>query len=64
LIEFYETGQTELYNLKEDLGETKNLAVSMKQKVDELRDDLDAWPPSYDKYGHTWFLERFVRTLA
>jgi len=33
----------ELYNLKEDIGERRNLALTRKDKRDELLDDLLAW---------------------
>ena len=39
LIKFYE-GQMELFDLKNDLGETKNLAASMTEKVKELESRL------------------------
>jgi len=43
LIEFYEDGRLELYNLREDIGETDNLAAKMPTKARELRKKLDAW---------------------
>jgi arylsulfatase A-like enzyme len=43
LMEFYEDGRLELYNLKDDLGETKNLAVKMPEKARELHAKLAAW---------------------
>ncbi|WP_421897665.1 sulfatase [Marinoscillum sp.] len=43
LIEFYDTGERELYNLKEDVGEENNLASSNPQKVDELQSKLIEW---------------------
>jgi arylsulfatase A-like enzyme len=43
LIEFLEDGRLELYNLKTDLGETKNLASSMPEKAEELRKRLADW---------------------
>jgi arylsulfatase A len=43
LIERYEDGSLELYNLKDDIGETKNLADQMPQKAAELRQMLDQW---------------------
>ena len=39
LIKFYE-GPMELFNLKDDLGETKNLASVMPEKVKELNSRL------------------------
>ena len=36
LIEFYEDGHSELYNLREDIGEANDLASAMPEKVGEL----------------------------
>jgi len=43
LIEFFEDGHCELYNIVEDIGETKDLAASMPDKARELHDELVAW---------------------
>jgi arylsulfatase A-like enzyme len=43
LLEFFETGTVELYNLRDDLGETRNLAAQSPAKVQELRAKLAAW---------------------
>jgi arylsulfatase A-like enzyme len=43
LIEWYEDGQIELYNLQEDLGENNDLAARMPDKAEELRRKLHAW---------------------
>ena len=43
LIEFYEDGRVELYNLREDLGERNDLAAKMPEKAAELRRMLHAW---------------------
>lgn len=43
LVEFFEDGRLELYNLREDLSESKDLAAAMPQKVKELHDRLIAW---------------------
>ena len=48
LIEFYEDGGVELYNLKKDVGEKENLAEKMPQKVAELRKLLDQWLEKVD----------------
>ena len=42
LVEFYHWEQTELYNLKEDLGEQNNLAATYPEKVEELKNKLKA----------------------
>jgi len=36
-------GSYELYNLKEDISETKNLAESNPQKLEELKVELKVW---------------------
>ena len=43
LLEFFEDGRVELYNLKDDLGEKKDLAAAMPDKARELREKLAAW---------------------
>ncbi len=43
LMEFFESGDLELYHLGEDIGETKNLAQSHPEKARELHDRLKAW---------------------
>lgn len=74
LIEFYEDGFRELYNLREDIGERKNLASAMPEKAEELRRNLDAWrksvgaqmpvatPENYDPAKtEEWMRDRFQR---
>jgi arylsulfatase A-like enzyme len=46
LIEFFEDGRLELYNLKSDLGESQNLAEAERQKRDELHRRLVGWRTS------------------
>jgi arylsulfatase A-like enzyme len=43
LIEFFDDMRVELYNLREDVGEQRNLANGMPAKVDELCTRLHAW---------------------
>ena len=43
LIEFFETGKIELYNLALDIGERDNLAATRPEKARELHDQLRAW---------------------
>jgi arylsulfatase A-like enzyme len=43
LMEFLEDSRLELYNLRDDIGETKNLATAMPDKTKELRAKLVAW---------------------
>jgi uncharacterized sulfatase len=48
LIEFYEDGRLELYNLKRDIAEKHNLATEMPQKAAQLQQKLAAWRKSVD----------------
>ena len=48
LIEFFEEGNLELYNLQEDPNETSNLAASHPEKAEELLKQLKAWRKSVD----------------
>jgi arylsulfatase A-like enzyme len=43
LMEFFEDGRLELYNLKDDIGEKNNLATAMPDKTRELHNRLLAW---------------------
>jgi arylsulfatase A-like enzyme len=43
LIEFFEDGRLELYNLREDIGEEHNLADAQPQVATRLHDMLRAW---------------------
>jgi arylsulfatase A-like enzyme len=43
LIEFFEDGKLELFNLRDDIGETKDLAVQMPDRVRELHARMTAW---------------------
>jgi len=43
LMEFLEDNHLELYNLKDDLSEQKNLATTMPDKAKALHDQLQAW---------------------
>jgi arylsulfatase A len=46
LIEFYEDGRLELYNLKDDIGEKNNLATKLPERAAELQQKLAAWRKS------------------
>ncbi len=46
LVEQFEDDSVELYNLREDIGETNNLAASEPARVDFLRRELQAWRTS------------------
>jgi arylsulfatase A-like enzyme len=43
LLEFFEEGRLELYNVREDLGEQHNLAAKMPDKARQLQAKLAAW---------------------
>ncbi len=43
LMEFFEDGRLELYNLKDDIGEQKNLATEQPEKTKELHAKMIAW---------------------
>jgi arylsulfatase A-like enzyme len=46
LMEYFEDGRLELYNLREDAGETTNLAKQQAQRAGELQARLAAWRKS------------------
>ena len=46
LIQYFENGQLEVYNLQDDPGEAKNLAEEQPQRRDELLRALEAWRKS------------------
>jgi arylsulfatase A-like enzyme len=48
VIEFYEDGKLELYNLKHDIGEKNDLAAKMPDKLKELHQMLKDWRKSVD----------------
>jgi arylsulfatase A-like enzyme len=48
LIEFYEDGSLELYNLREDPSERRNLAVKEPKRTAELHEKLKRWRSSVD----------------
>lgn len=43
LMEFFEDGRLELYNLRDDVGETKNLAKDQPEKAAELLARMKTW---------------------
>jgi uncharacterized sulfatase len=43
LIEFFEDGEVELYDLSSDVGESKNRAANHPDKTTELRGGLAEW---------------------
>jgi arylsulfatase A len=43
LLEYYEDGRVELYNIKKDLGEATNLASAQPEIAEHLRAELHDW---------------------
>jgi len=43
LLWFYDDDSVELYNLKNDIGESNNLASELPDKARQLRAELQAW---------------------
>ncbi len=48
LIEFYEDGSLELYNLRDDLGERRNLAAREPKRAAALHEKLKRWRGNVD----------------
>ncbi|MEP7366764.1 MAG: sulfatase/phosphatase domain-containing protein, partial [Acidobacteriota bacterium] len=48
LIENLETGKSELYNLKSDVGERKDLAGAEAKRFEAMRGELHAWRKKVD----------------
>jgi uncharacterized sulfatase len=48
LIEYYEDDRVELYNLAEDLGETRDLAETETGRTAEMRTELREWLKQVD----------------
>jgi arylsulfatase A-like enzyme len=46
LQEYFEDGHLELYNLRDDIGQTNNLAAKLPDKTKELHTRLAAWRQS------------------
>jgi arylsulfatase A-like enzyme len=46
LVEFYEDGRTELYSLKDDVGEARDLAAEMPDRARGLQKNLADWRAS------------------
>ena len=50
LLDFYEEGIIELYNIKDDIGETNNLAKNQPTKRDELLNLVKNWRKEINAY--------------
>jgi arylsulfatase A-like enzyme len=46
LIEVFETGKKELYNLKQDIGETQDLSQEKAELVEQLSQMIEEWRKS------------------
>ena len=46
LVESYETGKLELYNLRNDISESEDLSALQKNKTEELHELLKQWHKS------------------
>jgi arylsulfatase A-like enzyme len=52
LVEHYDTQDVELYNLADDIGETKNLAAQHPERVKNLRGQLAHWRDEVGAQGN------------
>ena len=43
MIRYYDSGRRELFNLADDLGETKDLAGARPEETEQLDKRLSAW---------------------
>jgi hypothetical protein len=48
LVEWFEDGQVELYDLIDDIGETQDLSQAIPEKAAELSEMLRAWQMAVD----------------
>jgi hypothetical protein len=48
LVEWFEDGQVELFNLSDDIGESRDLSDAMPEKAAELADMLHTWRSAVD----------------
>ena len=48
LFENYENGEVSLYNLKKDIGESKDLSSLEPQRVKDMRNKLHSWYKEVD----------------
>lgn len=49
LIEFHDTGEKELYNLREDPGETRNRIGDAPERAKRLAEQLAGWRREAEK---------------
>jgi len=54
LIEHYENGQLELFNLEKDIGETTDVSEKEPNRVAEMRGKLEKWRREVGAKGNTW----------
>jgi len=48
LVEFYDDSRIELYKLRDDVGEERNLAAAMPEVANSMREELHAWREAVD----------------
>ena len=53
LIEHYEDGRLELFNLREDIGERNDLAAKEPARVRAMRAELDEWRKAVNAQTNT-----------
>ena len=53
LVEYYDEPKVELYNLSEDIGETKDLASANPERVNSMRAALENWRKSVNAQRNT-----------
>lgn len=54
LIEHYENGKLELFNLEKDIGETTDVSAKEPNRVAEMRGKLEKWRREVGAKGNTW----------
>ena len=60
LLEYFENGDLELYNLAEDIGERNNLALKHPLKIEALHKKLKEWRTNTNAYVPTQLNPNFV----
>jgi arylsulfatase A-like enzyme len=62
LHQFYEDGHTELYNIKNDIGESVDLVRTNPKKAEELKAKLEAWKKSVNAPIPTQLNPEYIET--
>jgi len=53
MVEYYDEGKAELYDLREDMGEAQDLAGSQPERVNQMRAALAAWRKAVNAQKNT-----------